>query len=381
MAAELSLEEFDRVRAKSLVIDVLPSSSFRNGHIPGAVSLPVDQITRLESKILGDRRSRIVVYCASRTCPHGPRAVSILAETGYQHISLFPGGIEEWTASGRGLERSHETARNERRERVINLINALTIRQWVSLWFTMILFCASMYWLGSLTPWPGLAQDGNPVRSDWSGLGDCIYFSFVTATTVGYGDIVPSASWARALAAIEAMGGMLLVGAVISRLLSAQQEKLLQDTHDLAFNEHLGRMQNSLHLLISEFQDLEALQLDGRIEQSKTELRFSSGATILLRDLKIVKDLLQERMEKADEGSLELLLLTLNSTLRAYLEVLSLVKCSKSRVTTQLARVISDVCSACMPTETSDEMRELIRQTELLANEVRHFSKARESDE
>jgi hypothetical protein len=124
----------------------------------------------------------------------------------------------------------------------------------------------------------------------------------VTATTVGYGDIVPSASWARALAAIEAMGGMVLVGAVISRLLSSQQEKLLQETHELAFNERLGRMQNSLHLLISEFQDLEALQLDGRIEQSKTELRFSSGATILLRDLKIVKDLLQERMEKADEG-------------------------------------------------------------------------------
>jgi hypothetical protein len=79
-------------------------------------------------------------------------------------------------------------------------------------------------------------------------------------------------------------------------------------------------------------------------------------------------------------GSLELLLLTLNSTLRAYLEVLSLVKCSQSRVTTQLARVISDVCSACMPTETSDEMRELIRQTELLANEVRHLSKPRESE-
>lgn len=367
MAAELSLEEFDRVRAKSLVIDVLPSSSFRNGHIPGAVSLPVDKIASLASKIAPNHLSRIVVYCASRTCPHGPRAVSTLSEMGYQHVTLFPGGIEEWTASGRGLERSHEMSRNERRERVINLINALTIRQWVSLWFTMILFCASMYWLGSLTPWPGLAQDGNPVRSDWYSLADCLYFSFVTATTVGYGDIVPRSIWARALASTEAMGGMLLVGAVISRLLSAQQEKLLQDTHDLAFNERLGRMQTSLHLLIPEFQELETLHLDGKFERSKIELRLFSGATMLVRDLKIVNELLAGRSGTADQGALELLLVTLNSALQAYLEVLSLVKSAPTQVTTQLSRVISEICSACMPAESSAEMKEILQRTELLA--------------
>ena len=367
MAAELSLEEFDRVRAKSLVIDVLPSSSFRNGHIPGAVSLPVDKIASLASKIAPNHLSRIVVYCASRTCPHGPRAVSTLSEMGYQHVTLFPGGIEEWTASGRGLERSHEMSRNERRERVINLINALTIRQWVSLWFTMILFCASMYWLGSLTPWPGLAQDGNPVRSDWYSLADCLYFSFVTATTVGYGDIVPRSIWARALASTEAMGGMLLVGAVISRLLSAQQEKLLQDTHDLAFHERLGRMQTSLHLLIPEFQELETLHLDGKFERSKIELRLFSGATMLVRDLKIVNELLAGRSGTADQGALELLLVTLNSALQAYLEVLSLVKSAPTQVTTQLSRVISEICSACMPAESSAEMKEILQRTELLA--------------
>lgn len=370
MTAELTLNEFDRVRAESLVLDVLSSSSFRNGHIPGAVSLPVDQITSLASLIVPDHRSRIVVYCASRTCPLGPRAVSTLSEMGYQHVTLFPGGIEEWTANGRGLERSHETARNERRERVINLINSLTIRQWVSLWFTMILFCASMYWLGSLTPWPGLAQDGNPVRSDWNGFGDCIYFSFVTATTVGYGDIVPSAAWARALAAIEAMGGMVLVGAVISRLLSSQQEKLLQETHELAFNERLGRMQNSLHLLISEFQDLELLHIDGKTERAKSHLRFSSGATILLRDLTIVKDLLQHRVEKADEGSLELLLFTLNSALQAYLDVLSHANSTQLPATTQVAQVVSEICTACMPSETNHEMRKVLGTTELLARKI-----------
>lgn len=370
MTPVLTLDAFDRERAKSVIVDVLPRGNYRLGHIPGALNWPVDEIPQLAPRNISDRAARIVVYCASPSCPLGARAVATLAGMGYRNTSLFPGGIEEWTASGRGLERSHETSRNERRERVINLISAMTIRQWVSLWFTMILFCASMYWLGSLTPWPGLAQDGNPVRSGWNGFGDCIYFSFVTATTVGYGDIVPSASWARALAAIEAMGGMVLVGAVISRLLSSQQEKLLQETHELAFNERLGRMQNSLHLLISEFQDLELLHIEGKTERAKSHLRFSSGATILLRDLTIVKDLLQQRVEKAEEGSLELLLFTLNSALQAYLDVLSHANSTQLPVTTQVAQVVSDICTACMPSGVNHEMRKVIGTTELLAQQI-----------
>ena len=371
MSVELTLNEFDRVRAESLVLDVLPSSSFRNGHIPGAVSLPVDQITSLASLIVPYHRSRIVVYCASRTCPHGPRAVSTLSEMGYQHVTLFPGGIEEWTASGRKLDRQlGSDARSQGRHRVAQFVDSLTIRQWFGLWFAMIVFCAGTYWLGGLTPWPGLAQNGEPIRSDWYGLADCLYFSFVTATTVGYGDIVPRSIWARALASTEAMSGMLLVGAVISRLLSAQQEKLLQDTHDLAFNERLGRMQTSLHLLIPEFQDLESLHLGGEIELSKIELRLSSGATMLIRDLKIVNELLAGRVGTADQGALKLLLVTLNGALQAYLEVLSLVKSAPSQVTAQLSRVISEICSACIPVESTREMREILKRTELLAAQI-----------
>lgn len=371
MAAELTLEEFDRVRAKSLVLDVLPTSNFRNGHIPGAVSLPVDQITSLASMIAPDRRSRIVVYCASHTCPLGSRAISTLTEMGYQHVTLFPGGIKEWTDSGRKLDRHQESeARREGSDRVAQFVDSLTIWQWCGLWFAMILLCASTYWLGALTPWPGLAQDGDPIRSDWYGFADSLYFSFVTATTVGYGDIVPNSIWARALASTEAMGGMLLVGAVISRLLSAQQEKLLQDTHDLAFNERLGRMQTSFHLLIPEFQDIETLHLDGKIERSKIELRLSSGATMMIRDLKIVNVLLNGRVGTADQGALELLLVTLNSALQAYWEVLSLVKSAPTQLTTQLSREISEICSACMPTETSDEMREVLQRTELLGSQI-----------
>jgi voltage-gated potassium channel Kch len=47
-----------------------------------------------------------------------------------------------------------------------------------------------------------------------------LYFSFVTMSTVGYGDITPVSDVARMLAAAEAMTGTLFVAVLISRLVS-----------------------------------------------------------------------------------------------------------------------------------------------------------------
>jgi Ion channel len=57
--------------------------------------------------------------------------------------------------------------------------------------------------------------DGQPTQSD------TLYFSLITLTTVGYGDITPVADVARAIAAAEALTGQLylvsIVAAVVSR--------------------------------------------------------------------------------------------------------------------------------------------------------------------
>ena len=46
------------------------------------------------------------------------------------------------------------------------------------------------------------------------------YFSFVTLSTVGYGDITPVSRIARWLAALEAMTGLLYVAVLIALLVS-----------------------------------------------------------------------------------------------------------------------------------------------------------------
>ncbi len=56
------------------------------------------------------------------------------------------------------------------------------------------------------------------------------YFSFVTLTTVGYGDITPVSSGARALAAMEAMTGTLYVAVLISRLVALYSSQRLESS-------------------------------------------------------------------------------------------------------------------------------------------------------
>jgi Ion channel len=62
----------------------------------------------------------------------------------------------------------------------------------------------------SATPGPGQSMKGFTA----------LYFSFITLTTVGYGDIVPASGASRMLAMTEAMTGTLYIAVLIARLVS-----------------------------------------------------------------------------------------------------------------------------------------------------------------
>lgn len=74
----------------------------------------------------------------------------------------------------------------------------------------------------------GLAEPASPVwNPDW------VYYSFVTITTLGYGDILPLTQTARALAFSEAIAGQfyiaVLVAGLVSAYISAQGNNANQD--------------------------------------------------------------------------------------------------------------------------------------------------------
>ncbi len=52
---------------------------------------------------------------------------------------------------------------------------------------------------------------------DWS---DCMFYSFVTLTSLGYGDMIPVISQSRSLSILEAVSGIMYVAILIARLVS-----------------------------------------------------------------------------------------------------------------------------------------------------------------
>ena len=76
------------------------------------------------------------------------------------------------------------------------------------------------YWLvDQLTPGGAFSFNTNGGGQSINGFSG-FYFSFITLSTVGYGDITPVSRFARWLAALEAMTGLLYVAVLIARLVA-----------------------------------------------------------------------------------------------------------------------------------------------------------------
>jgi hypothetical protein len=76
------------------------------------------------------------------------------------------------------------------------------------------------YWLvDQLTPGGAFSFNTSAGTRSMNGFTG-FYFSFITLSTVGYGDITPVSRIARWLAAMEAMTGLLYVAVLIARLVS-----------------------------------------------------------------------------------------------------------------------------------------------------------------
>ena len=82
------------------------------------------------------------------------------------------------------------------------------------------LMWAMAYWLvDQLTPGGAFSFNTNAGPQSMKGFTG-FYFSFITLSTVGYGDITPVSRTARWLAAMEAMTGLLYVAVLIARLVA-----------------------------------------------------------------------------------------------------------------------------------------------------------------
>lgn len=80
--------------------NVLTDEYYKGESIAGSRRVPVERVGREVSEASIPSSARIVVYCASPTCPLSFQAAEKLATLGYTNAVAFEGGIEEWKAAG-----------------------------------------------------------------------------------------------------------------------------------------------------------------------------------------------------------------------------------------------------------------------------------------
>ena len=82
------------------VVDVREPDEFRDGHLPGAVNIPMGQLTRRLDEL--DRGRPVYVVCASGN--RSGAMVDVLTAAGYDATNVA-GGTSAWIRAGRPIEK------------------------------------------------------------------------------------------------------------------------------------------------------------------------------------------------------------------------------------------------------------------------------------
>lgn len=92
------------------LVEALPEKYYREGHLPGALHLPHDQVRTLAAQKLPDKTAFIVTYCANRQCRNSHIAAQTLSAMGYSNVAVYAGGKKDWVEGGFALDTSTEKA-------------------------------------------------------------------------------------------------------------------------------------------------------------------------------------------------------------------------------------------------------------------------------
>jgi rhodanese-related sulfurtransferase len=88
-------------RGEVVLLDVRPAAEFEEGHLPGALSVPLPQL-ELHLAAL-PKRKQLVAYCRGPYCVYAVEAVARLQAKGFRAKRLEE-GVSEWRALGHPIE-------------------------------------------------------------------------------------------------------------------------------------------------------------------------------------------------------------------------------------------------------------------------------------
>jgi rhodanese-related sulfurtransferase len=88
-----------------LFIDSRSRADFAAGHIPGALSVPLENVRRSATFAFPGAQT-LVVYCEGGDCQTSISLARLIHDRGYKDVRIFSGGWAEWISGGLPEEKS-----------------------------------------------------------------------------------------------------------------------------------------------------------------------------------------------------------------------------------------------------------------------------------
>ena len=90
---------------KATIIDVNGTSSYKAGHVPGAIDFAATKAD-LKSKLPADKSALVIAYCGSPQCSAYKAAAKAAKELGYTNVKHMSAGISGWKDAKEKLEKA-----------------------------------------------------------------------------------------------------------------------------------------------------------------------------------------------------------------------------------------------------------------------------------
>jgi hypothetical protein len=302
---------------------------------------------------------------------------------GYTSLRYYVGGMTDWQANGGPLEQSNllaaqapgnpiEVSDAPHRLSWLEKVANFSLEKLIVIWFGMIIVFGLTYWIAGVGMGMGLQAGNNVIKADGPGFVTAIYFSFVTALSIGYGDVVPL-GWFRLLAIIEGAAGLLIFGCVISKLVSRRQEELTEEIHQTTFEDRLDRVRTNLHLVFSDIGSVQQLQAEQGVLPELVLRRLESTVRVFRGELRAVHDLLYRCRVMPDEETMESLLANLVICLQGLTDIDTALPTRSANLNLGLRSISSlanEICGECVPHVYAPRLKDSMDQIQELARKI-----------
>ena len=105
LTPEQTRQKLESESAKVCFIDVRSRDEFGSGHVPGAVCVPLDELSANDSTIPKDKL--VILSCQAGL--RSAKAYQLLRQRGFENVAEMAGGFSAWSAAGFPVNRLRKT--------------------------------------------------------------------------------------------------------------------------------------------------------------------------------------------------------------------------------------------------------------------------------